>query len=85
MIRLRKLKLLFPNIVRNVKSIEKSEAWKRFYLTFRISSKKSIEDNFIRKNSMTSPLKIRNRRNTDQLDDLDLTNKLSEDPSENGF
>lgn len=31
---------------------------------------------------MTSPRKQRSRRNTDNLDDLDLTNRLSEDPND---
>lgn len=31
---------------------------------------------------MTSPRKPRSRRNTDNLDDLDLTNRLSEDPND---
>ena len=40
---------------------------------------------FMRLNSVTSPRKQRSRRNTNNLDDLDLTNKLSEDPNENDF
>lgn len=63
-------------------------AWQRFYLTFKCAGKRTqsvLGNRYMRINSVTSPRKQRSRRNTNNLDDLDLANRLSEDPNENDF